>query len=182
MKKLFTISPAAQKGATLLEVMVAVIVLSVGLLGLLGLLMHGLKMSSSSHYRTIAAQQLADMTEKINSNPYFVSEYAPPTNTLTSNCLTTTKCSADATLTPNLIANSEYALWLANARLRLPGGSGTVCLDSSPADGNSSDFACSNSGRITIKVCWNESRRIAVSGGGVSNSDSSTDTCLSTQI
>ena len=46
-----------QHGVTMLEVLIAIVVLSFGMLGLLGLLTNGLKMTSSSQYRTIAAQQ-----------------------------------------------------------------------------------------------------------------------------
>lgn len=172
-----------QAGATLLEVLIAILVLSFGLLGMLGMITNGLKMTSSSNYRTIAAQQLTAMADMINANPSLITAYAALTNTATANCLKTTGCSTAQ------LPNNDYSLWLSNLSTivtnqaqMLPSGAGIVCLDDSPSDGNSSDFHCSNTGRLTVKICWNENSRIAISRGGVSGSDSSTDTCLSSQL
>lgn len=181
-------SALAQQGVSLLEVLVAILVLSFGLLGMLGLTANGIKMTSSSHYRTIAAQQLSRMADTINSNPYLASRYAPPSNTADAACLTATGCphtASTADLDDNSYAtmpNNDYAVWLANLPTLLPSGAGVVCLDATPADGNSGSFACSGAGRPTIKVCWNENARVAISKGGVGGADSSTDTCLSTQL
>lgn len=166
-----------QAGITMLEVLVAIVVLSFGLLGMLGLIMNSLKMTSSSHYRTIAAQELSAMAEAINANPALIANYAPPGNTPNyTNCLGTAGCAtAD-------LPQTDYALWRNNLVRLLPGGSGVVCLDQTPADGNSANFQCTGTGRPTIKICWNENARIATSKGGVLGTDSSTDTCLSVQI
>jgi type IV pilus assembly protein PilV len=170
-----------QQGVTLLEVLIAIVVLSFGLLGMLGMLMNGLKMTSSSHYRTIAAQQLTAMADMINANPYLVNLYAPPaSSTVTATCFTT-GCSS-AQLPP-----TDYGVWLRNLDGLLPPyvpnvNKAVVCLDSTPADGNSGNFACDGSGRPTVKICWNENARVAISSGGVTGADTSTDTCMSTQL
>lgn len=170
-----------QQGVTLLEVLIAIVVLSFGLLGMLGMLMNGLKMTSSSHYRTIAAQQLTAMADMINANPSLIGTYAnattPITPNVTATCLTT-GCNT-AQLPP-----TDYGLWQANLRALLPNdtGRGILCLDATPADGNSGAFACDNTGRPTIKICWNENARVAISSGGVTGADTSTDTCMSTQL
>lgn len=166
-----------QVGVTMLEVLVAIVVLSFGLLGMLGLIMNGLKMTSSSHYRTIAAQELAAMAEAISANPNLIAGYAPPGNTPNyTNCLGTAGC------TTVELPQTDYTLWRSNLARQLPGGSGVVCLDQTPSDGNSASPQCSGTGRPTIKICWNENARIAISRGGASGNDSSSDTCLSVQI
>lgn len=172
-----------QQGVTLLEVLIAIVVLSFGLLGMLGMLANGLKMTTSSHYRTIAAQQMDAMADMINANPKIVNSYAtltyPPTSTVpavTANCLKAAGCSATA------MPVTDYRLWRDNVARFLPTGAGVVCLDASPADGNSGDFACSGTGRLTVKICWNENARVAISSGGVTGADTSTDTCMSTQL
>ncbi len=171
-------SHSFQQGVTLLEVLIAIVVLSFGLLGMLGLLMNGLKMTSSSHYRTIAAQQLTAMADMINANPYLISSYSPPTSsTITATCLTTTGCGTTA------LPPTDYGLWLANLASLLPSGTGVVCLDATPADGKSGAFACDGLGRPTVKICWNENARVSISKGGVGDSDTSAnDTCMSTQL
>lgn len=166
-----------QTGVTLLEVLVAITILSFGMFGLLGLLTNGLKMTSSSQYRTIAAQQLTMMADMINANPKLFSAYQAPTATdKVSTCLATTGCTAAE------LPNNDYYLWQQNLAALLPSGQGIVCLDNSPGDGNSGGYLCSNTGRLTVKICWNENARIAISKGGASGTDASTDTCLSEQL
>ena len=145
-----------QSGLTMLEVLVAIVVLSFGLLGMLGLITNSLKMTSSSHYRTIAAQQLTAMAEAINANPDLIASYAPPGNTLYTNCLGTGGC-AKAEL-----PQTDYVLWQANIRTLLPSGVGTV----------------SASPRPTVRICWDESSRIAISA----DSTGAANTCLETPL
>lgn len=166
-----------QGGTTLIEVLVAITVLSFGLLAMLGMLLNGLKMTSSSHYRTIATQQLSAMADTLIVNPDLIGSYSPPaSSSITAACLTSVGCSASE------LPTTDYGLWLQRLGNLLPSGSGTVCLDATPGDGNSADWACLGPGRPTVKVCWNESARIAISGGGTSGTDASTESCISTQL
>ena len=165
-----------QTGVTLLEVLVAIAVLSFGLFGLLGLLTNGLKMTSSSQYRTIAAQQLTMMADMIKANPLIEGKYMSLTATnKVGTCLATAGCTSAE------LPNNDYYLWQKYLEV-LPGGKGIVCLDSAPGNGNSTNFQCSGTGRVTVKICWNENARVAISKGGVSGTDASTETCLSEQL
>lgn len=58
----------AQRGFTLLEVLVAIVVLSIGLLGLAGLQAAGLRNNTSAYMRTIATQQVHDMADRMRAN------------------------------------------------------------------------------------------------------------------
>ena len=207
MDKTIMNSPALrspQHGATMLEVLIAIVVLSFGLLGMLGLLTNGLKMTSSSQYRTIAAQQLTAIADMISANPDISFAYAAlpagdtrfntiNPNCLTADCPTTVSTLTAPTGTPPVSTNTttlsstslpqtDYKIWQQNVAM-LPQGAGIVCLDSTPADGNSASFACDGLGRLTVKICWNEQGRVAISGGGGSGSAASVqDTCLVTQL
>jgi type IV pilus assembly protein PilV len=59
---------STQHGVTLLENMIALIILSVGLLGLAGLQAYTLRGGSSSQYRVTAMQQAQDMADRIRAN------------------------------------------------------------------------------------------------------------------
>ena len=193
-----------QHGVTMLEVLIAIVVLSFGLLGMLGLLTNGLKMTSSSQYRTIAAQQLTAIADMISANPDIAFAYAAlpagntSNNTINPDCLlvncpttvsTTTAPSGSPPVTTTSLSSTalpltDYKLWQQNLAM-LPQGAGIVCLDSTPADGDSASFACDGLGRLTVKICWNEHGRVAISGGGGSGgaaSASAQDTCLVTQL
>lgn len=56
-----------QSGLTLLEVMVTVVILSLGLLGLAGLQMTGLKNNRNAYYQTVAAQGAQDLAERVKA-------------------------------------------------------------------------------------------------------------------
>jgi type IV pilus assembly protein PilV len=58
-----------QKGVSLLEVLISVLVLSVGLLGLGGLQLHSLKSSNDAHFRTVASFLASDLGDRIRINP-----------------------------------------------------------------------------------------------------------------
>ncbi len=57
------------QGMTLIEVMIALVILSVGLLGLAGLQIHGLRGTSSSNSRVQAVFIISDMAERMHANP-----------------------------------------------------------------------------------------------------------------
>jgi len=58
-----------QRGVTLLENMVALLILSVGMLGLAGLQAYSLRSSAGASYRQIVVQQAQDMADRIRANP-----------------------------------------------------------------------------------------------------------------
>lgn len=61
-------SPFRQSGLTLLEIMITVVILSLGLLGLAGLQMTGLKNNRNAYYQTVAAQVVQDLAERIKAD------------------------------------------------------------------------------------------------------------------
>ena len=146
----------------MLEVLIAIVVFSFGMLGMLGLVLNSLKMTSTSNFRSVAAEQLAAMADALNANPEMISDYlsvaAAPSATAT--CFTTTGCTAAE------LAATEDKLWLDRVADLLPSGAARLCRDSSPSDGDSADWACDNSGRPVVKICWNESRVSTVSEAG----------------
>ncbi len=57
-----------QQGMTLLEILVAVLILSVGLLGVAGLQTSNMRNSQSAHQRTMAVMLASGMAERIRAN------------------------------------------------------------------------------------------------------------------
>lgn len=143
-----------QKGSTLLEVLIAIVVFSFGMLGLLGFILNSLKMTSTSNYRSIAAEQFTAISETLNANPKLVSTYAAAASSnITSSCFNT-GCSATQ------LPATEYGRWqqyIAN-HSGLPNAQSTICNDSTPADGTPTNWQCDGLGRPTVKICWDESR------------------------
>ena len=63
-------------GFTLVEVLVALVVLAVGMLGIAGLYVESLKAGRTSIYRTTAVTLAADMADRIRANPAAPASYA----------------------------------------------------------------------------------------------------------
>ena len=115
-------SRAFQVGFSLLEVLIAVVILSFGLLGLAGLQANSLKNNHSAYLRSQAVWQAYDMADRMRANrtgleagAYDDMEGIPGNP----NCEANT-CSAAQ------MAQYDAALWNGNNATRLPAGAGTV--------------------------------------------------------
>ncbi len=89
-----------ETGFTLIEVLVAVVILAVGLLGVAGLQARGLRNNLSAYQRSQATQLTYDMTDRMRANKaaannYLTSFMAPTTAVVQGDCLTvSTSCTA----------------------------------------------------------------------------------------
>lgn len=146
--------PTRQEGATMLEVLIAIVVFSFGMLGMLGLVVSSLKISSTSNFRSVASEQLAAMADALNANPVMINDYLSVASSPTA----TASCFAAGGCTTAQLAETEYKLWLDRVAELLPSGAARLCRDSTPSDGDSTNWACDGSGRPVVKICWNESR------------------------
>lgn len=161
-------------GFTLLEVLISVLILSVGLLGIAGLQVTSLKNNHSSYQRTQATLLGYDVVDRMraNMNAVALSNYiakgaytvtpSGTTNTVsaptaTASCGTTSGCSIAA------MASTDVNQWRVLLADKLPGGVGVVCLDSTPDDGSSAAVhACDDSGNAyAIKIWWNDDKDAA---------------------
>jgi|SRR6056297_599826 len=108
---------ARSSGFTLLEVLIALVVLSIGLLGIAGLQGIGLK-SSHGAYLTSQASLLAyDMADRIRANPQTLVTY----NGFNSSNV---DCAAALPTTP--LATADLAEWACAVSELLPAGTGTI--------------------------------------------------------
>ncbi len=123
-----------QHGFTLLEILIAFIILSVGVLGLAGLQGASIQSSNTAYMRTVATSQIYDFAERIRSNTeghnLAVNGGDNVYNQLSGipsylNCNIVTKLPSSGCNTSEL-AIRDIALWnTENARV-LPNGQGTV--------------------------------------------------------
>lgn len=109
-----------EKGFTLIEVLVAILVLSVGLFGLGGLMITGMKNNQSSYQRTQATWLAYDMADRIRTNRSKALEEDYDVD------LATTP-GADTT-----IVETDIRAWKAVLARTLPNGRGSI--DVVPAD------------------------------------------------
>ena len=125
-------------GFSLVENLVALVVLSIGMLGMAALYMEGLKAERTSIFRVAAIALASDMADRIRSNPNAQADYAlPAANNLCENG------GADCDRTQ--MAQDDKFRWEAEIARRVPGGQGVVNV--APVAGTTV---------YSISVSWNE--------------------------
>ena len=145
------------RGMTLVESLVALVVLSVGMLGIAGLMLTGISSNRSALYRTQAVNLASDMAERIRANANARIAYdslaydgapdlqdcAPTANDAGSNC------------TVAQLAEDDLARWIVSIRTALPAFRGE------PAQGDVQVIAAGFAGQpdtYRINVSWQEPR------------------------
>lgn len=131
-------------GFSLLETLIALLVLAIGLLGLASLQTIGLKFNQQSYQRTQAVVLAYDIIDRIRANPTgknaglynSVSESALPSITAGQCTTTTSPCDATA------IANFDIYSWKTNIATLLAEGKGSISTTSA---------------RRTVTIRWSES-------------------------
>jgi type IV pilus assembly protein PilV len=126
----------SESGFTLLEVLIALVVLSIGLLGIAGLQGIGLRSSHGAYLSSQASLLAYDMADRIRANPQTLAIY----NDFDS---ATVDCAAPP-VTP--LASADMAEWACAVEALLPNGGGTI-------DGV---IAPDGSTRYTITVQWQD--------------------------
>ncbi|BBB31303.1 type IV pilus modification protein PilV [Neptunomonas japonica] len=118
-----------QSGSTLIEVLITVLVLSIGLLGMATLQFDAVKLNHDAFLRSQAVNLAYDMSDRIRSNRSAARDGDYDTQPAPSG--------VDAT------AAADITAWQANLAAALPTGTGTIAR---------------NSEEFTVQVCWDESR------------------------
>ncbi|HET9843588.1 MAG TPA: type IV pilus modification protein PilV [Gammaproteobacteria bacterium] len=179
-----SLSISSVKGFTLLEVLIAVVVFSVGLLGVAGLQILSLKLSHDSLLRTTATLLAKDMADRMRANTSQIelgiySAYNNPNGISQGNPSCVSKDSngnsVESSCAPQAMALHDFYEWNANVQGQastawhpeiksfLPNAHGIVCIDSTPDDGlpPPNNPACDNitsAGKqmFAIKIWWSE--------------------------
>jgi type IV pilus assembly protein PilV len=132
-------------GFTLIEVLIAMLVLAVGLLGLAGLQAASLKNNQSAYNRSQATQLAYDLADRMRANVAGKTSYTailPSSATPKATCLTTTGCSlAD-------MATNDLYQWNLAVSTSLPNGIGTLDITPKPCTTNICLY--------TITILWDD--------------------------
>jgi type IV pilus assembly protein PilV len=157
---------SSQRGVTMLEVLIAILIISVGLLGTAGLQAVSLRASIAANERTTATLLAYDAADRMRANKagFALGAYHNYTATQNTNCLAAAGC------TPQQLAQHDMWEWNNAITLALPSGMGIVCRDSSADDGTSNasltTAACDGLGnQYVVKIWWYEDRSSSNPGG-----------------
>ncbi|MDY6943855.1 MAG: type IV pilus modification protein PilV [Pseudomonadota bacterium] len=115
-------TPQRQRGFTLFEVLIALLILSVGLLGVAGIQLFGVRFQQNAYFRSQASVIAYDMIDRIRANSDAAGDYVMATpqsaNSASPGC-TGSAC------TPSQLATADITGWR-NALMQLPGATGQV--------------------------------------------------------
>lgn len=141
-----------QRGFTLLEVLIAILVFSIGLLGVAGLMVLSVRTNHSAFLRTQASFLAESMADRMRTNLGYVAEYNGTYNastaTGTANCRT-------AACTPLQLAAYDRLIWNQQLIAHLPAPTAVIsCTDAPPNPGYAGSQPYSGLCHMTIE--WTE--------------------------
>lgn len=129
-----TLPPVAQRGATLIEVLIAIIVLSIGLLGMALLQVTSVQSNHSAYYRSQVTILAADLADRMRANR---------TAALGNAYVFDFPTSSSSHSVSGTQAQKDKAEWLNALAMTLPEGTGQVEKTGT---------------LVTISVRWNDNR------------------------
>ena len=150
MSSAFRVQPtwqvARERGVTMVEALVALVVLSVGMLGIASLYVSSLQAGRTALSRTQAVNLVNDMIDRIRANATARSAYASSTystGAVTKGCVTTKNCSiAD-------LAQDDLARWKTATLASLPGTPTATVVYTAAASTGRPDL-------YSVTVTWQE--------------------------
>ena len=167
-----------QRGGSLLEVLISVLILSIGLLGMVGMQTASLRNEQISITRGLVADAMADIADRIRANNAatlpanayaYSSAYATERANIdgSSTFLTPAPNCLTAVCTPTQLAAFDLAVWRANVDRQLPGGVGHVVATGT----REIDL------RYVVTVAWASNAKRAAGAGGTLASELAPRTC-----
>ena len=159
-----------QQGFSLVEVLVAIVVLSFGLLGMVGMQAFALQSNREARLQgqaAVLARELAEMmrgnkvvgSDPSSTNNFYLGTFTVGNLSMGSNA---SYCSGANALTPCAtpadVAKAEMTDWLNRVNTELPGAQVTICFDGAPYDSNGMpQWTCTPTGAdeiAVIKIGW----------------------------
>jgi type IV pilus assembly protein PilV len=149
-----TTLPRRQRGITLIESLVALVVAALGILGILGIQMRTLTDTQTSLRRAQAIRLIEDFGERMKVNPNalnILSDYtsgwtaSPPTAAAAKDC-------GSAACNPAELAAFDVAEWKRTVQRTLPLGDASIFLTPGESD-------ATNRRQLGIMVSWRENER-----------------------
>lgn len=182
-----------QRGLTMFEVLVALVILSIGLLGVAGLQGMAKRSTHQAYQRTLATQLVDGVIERIRSNPTAAASYHSGTSSPLGNASQGTSAPSPSCLETNVCTDVQlaaYDLWIWEQAI--DGAAITDVIDGTSTNTGglinpngcivfTADTGKTNTGQVSVILSWEGLTDIAdaveaggtACGGGAANSDAS---------
>jgi type IV pilus assembly protein PilV len=128
---------AVQSGVALVEVLVAILVMAIGMLGIAGLQARALKYGQSSYERSVAVIQAQSITDSMRANAVQARQNA---YNIARKCDTAAASASQA--------DRDLAAWISQLQSSLSGAAANVC----------GSINCDAAGVCTVNVQWDDTR------------------------
>lgn len=135
-------------GFSLIEVLVASTVFSLGLAGFAALLLASIISSAEARRESIASMAAASLSEQLRMNPAALDRYLNPPEYVSR------ICSGDTLCTPEQQADYDFRLWQLELADSIQNARGLICRDETPQDGVEGNAHCDGAGPLVIKIFW----------------------------
>ncbi|WP_083444673.1 type IV pilus modification protein PilV [Herbaspirillum rhizosphaerae] len=148
-----------QHGFTLIEVLVAIVILTLGASGVAAMQLHALRMAQQSGFQTAATQLAVTLAELMRANPALArsgsSPYLFAYDASASSATTSASCLQHACDSVAMAA-VEVQGWQQQLQQALPRARAVVCRDGKPATADRLQWSCDHAGdaAIVIKIGW----------------------------
>lgn len=122
-----------QRGVSLIEVMVAVLIFSIGLIGLAGLLVMATRSNHSAYQRTQVVFLAGSMADRMSANPVGVwnGNYNSSSYPVSASSAANNDCSAGCT--PDALAKSDQRRWSSQLKTFLPVAAASINCNAASA-------------------------------------------------
>ncbi|QRX81270.1 type IV pilus modification protein PilV [Glaciimonas sp. PAMC28666] len=142
-----------QTGVGMIEVLVALLISAIALLGLAGLQITSLKYQKMAHFRALASQSSADMADRIRANPMAVKEKNYVTGEkFLANAKPKSKCvNSGSVCTAQQIAKVDIYNWRRDLSRSLTNGWGDITSEK--------DAAKNDTGGLILTVYFSETNK-----------------------
>ncbi len=152
----------AVNGFGMIEILISIVVLALGLLGLAGMQLFGLRNNNFAYQRSQAIILAYDLADRMRTNMVAVEngDYDYSSASEVNGAQAYSTCVTDVGCTTANMAEQDVYDWYEAIQDTLPSGVGLVCLDSTP---NVTDTwaspACDGLGdSYAIKIWWDDDR------------------------
>lgn len=166
----FQHSGVSQKGFSILEVLIALVVLSLGVLGAVGMQAAALKSNKEVRYQAVATTFAKELAEKMRGNHAVAIQTTAANNPYIVNTLTTPfvatavpdddkNCFKSACASGSIVAAWDMFDWQTRLETALPSPIVVVCFDATPyTAAGLAQWTCSNTGdTVVVKMSWTRS-------------------------
>ena len=144
---------SVRNGFSLIEVLIASTIFSLGLAGFTTLLLTSIINSTEARRQGIASVAAANLAEQIRLYPSVIARYLDPPEQISKICTGSKFC------TPEQQADYDFRLWQLDLADSIPNARGLVCHDETPTDGIEGNSHCDGAGPLVIKIFWNGRNR-----------------------